>query len=61
MNSTAKFVLIFLLIVAAIVCFGIGLFAAIDPDGRGGKYLLEFWGAAAACVFLAIGVHWSVP
>lgn len=53
-----KAALIVILILAAIMCAGTGLLFAADPEGRGTKTAMKWWGGAAiVCAF--IGVVWT--
>lgn len=45
-----KIVLVILLLVVAVVLFGIGLIASADPEGRGASITLGCWAGAVACV-----------
>jgi hypothetical protein len=53
-----KVILIIILVLVAIACAVLGLLAAADPEGRGGRLVLILWGAAivAFCGALGTGV-----
>lgn len=56
-----KTVIVCLFIFLAVVCLALGVLACADPEGRGGVYLLKFWGAGIVCGALAFAADRWLP